>query len=149
MAVTFDFLVAVTFDFRPISPSVGRWQAGELTNSPQLNNHPVMHSMTYVYVTTRVEQHDQRSLAASFAQGNNECLEETMIITNEQLDLARNGQVVRVSTDSGELVILNAATYDKIARLVTDDPRDAYQSVLSAWDAEGSPDDATIYQDLA
>jgi len=97
----------------------------------------------------RVEQHDQRSLAASFAQGNNECLEETMIITNEQLDLARNGQVVRVSTDSGELVILNAATYDKIARLVTDDPRDAYQSVLNAWDAEGSLDDATIYQDLA
>jgi hypothetical protein len=72
-----------------------------------------------------------------------------MNITTEQIDLALKGQAVRVSTDFGELVILNAETYDRIAGLLTDDPREAYQSVLSAWDAEGSPDDATTYQDLA
>ena len=72
-----------------------------------------------------------------------------MNITNEQIESARQGEVVRVSTNSGELVILNAEKYDRIAGLLSDDPREAYQSVLNAWDAEGSPDDAVTYQDLA
>jgi len=72
-----------------------------------------------------------------------------MIITNQQIDSARSGQVVRVSTDAGELVILNADVYDRIASLLSNDPREAYPSVLNAWDAEGSPDDATTYQDFA
>jgi hypothetical protein len=88
-------------------------------------------------------------LAACLAKCNNLGRRRTMIITNEQIDSARKGQVVRVSTDSGELVILNADLYDRIAGLLSDDPREAYQSVLNAWDAEGSPEDATTYQDLA
>ena len=72
-----------------------------------------------------------------------------MIITNQQIDSARNGHIVRVATDSGELVILSADLYDRIARVISDDPRETYQSILSAWDAAGSPEDATAYQDLA
>lgn len=72
-----------------------------------------------------------------------------MIITNQQIDSARNGQVVRVSTDAGELVLLNADIYDRIASLLSSDPRETYPSILKAWDAEGRPDDATTYQDLA
>jgi len=71
-----------------------------------------------------------------------------MIITNQQIDSARNGHVVRVSTGAGELVIMNADIYDQIASVLANDPREAYPSVLNAWDAEGSPDDATTYQDL-
>ena len=72
-----------------------------------------------------------------------------MIITNEQLDSARNGKVVRLSTDVGELVILNADVYNRIVSFLTDDAREAYPSVLNAWDTDGSPEDATTYQDLA
>ena len=72
-----------------------------------------------------------------------------MNISNEQIDSVHKGQALRVSTDSGELVILNAETYDRILGLLNHDPRETYQAVLGAWDAEGSPDDATTYQDLA
>ncbi len=72
-----------------------------------------------------------------------------MIITNEQMDSARSGDIVRVSTDSGELVILSADYYDRIASMLSSDPRETYQSILNVWDAEGSPEDATAYQDLA
>jgi len=83
------------------------------------------------------------------AKGDNESGRRLMIITNQQIDSARSGQVVRVSTDAGELVILNADVYDRIASLLSNDPREAYPSVLNAWDAEVSPDDATTYQDFA
>ena len=71
-----------------------------------------------------------------------------MNITNEQLDLVRNGLIVRVATDCGEMVILNAVLYDRIVGQAQEDPRYAYQSVLNAWDATGSPDDLEIYKDL-
>jgi len=83
------------------------------------------------------------------AKGDNEIGRRLMIFTNQQIDSARNGHVVRVATDSGELVILSADLYDRIARVISDDPRETYQSILSAWDAAGSPEDATAYQDLA
>ena len=72
-----------------------------------------------------------------------------MIITNQQIDSARNGDVVRVPTEAGELVILSADFYDRIASVLSNDPRGVYQSVLSAWDADGSSEDATAYQELA
>jgi hypothetical protein len=74
-----------------------------------------------------------------------------MELTKEQIESAQKGEVVRVQTDSGEIVVVKAEVYDKLVGLVYDelDPRDTYPAVLKAWDAEGSPDDATAYQDLS
>ena len=72
-----------------------------------------------------------------------------MNITKEQIESAQKGKAVRIPTDSGELVILSAEMYDRVAILLSDDPRETYSAALKAWDAEGSPDDATAYQDLA
>ena len=73
-----------------------------------------------------------------------------MELTKEQIESAQKGKVVRVQTDQGEIVIVKAEIYDQLAGLVYDelDPREAYPAVLKAWDAEGSPDDETAYQDL-
>jgi hypothetical protein len=72
-----------------------------------------------------------------------------MNISDEQIDSARNGHVVRVATDAGELVILSSRLYEQITSARTNDPRETYRSVLNAWDAEGTPEDATAYKDLA
>ena len=71
-----------------------------------------------------------------------------MELTKEQIESAQKGEVVRVHSDSGEIVIVKAELYDKLAGLMYDDldPRDTYPAVLKAWDAEGSPDDETAYQ---
>jgi hypothetical protein len=55
---------------------------------------------------------------------------------------------VRIQTEFGEFVLLKAEMYDLLARLSYDDfdARASYPAVLRAWDAEGSPNDATDYQ---
>lgn len=74
-----------------------------------------------------------------------------MELTKEQIESAQEGEAVRVSTEKGEFVVVKAEIYDKLAGLVYDelDPRETYSAVLKAWDADGSPDDATAYQDLS
>jgi hypothetical protein len=74
--------------------------------------------------------------------------EALMEITTEQIESARCGNVVRIQTEFGEFVLLKAEMYDLLARLSYDDfdARASYPAVLRAWDAEGSPNDATDYQ---
>lgn len=74
-----------------------------------------------------------------------------MELTPEQIRSAQQGDIVRVNTENGELVIVKAEVYDKLAGLIYDelDPRETYPAVLKAWDAEGRPEDGTAYQDLS
>ena len=76
-----------------------------------------------------------------------------MTLTTELLQAAEKGPVT-VKAGGREYVVLSREIYDQVKQVRDYDdsemnPRAAYPAVLKAWDAQGAPEDATDYEDLA
>ncbi len=74
-----------------------------------------------------------------------------MHLTIEQQQAIDHGQAVWLLVEGRECVLLSRELYDHVKRVFDQtetDPRETYPSVIQAWDAYGSPEDATLYQDI-
>lgn len=73
-----------------------------------------------------------------------------MNITKEQLQTAERGTPVEIRAEGTEYVLVRKDIYEKRFDAKGDefDPRETYPAVLKAWDAAGSEDDETAYENL-
>ena len=75
-----------------------------------------------------------------------------MHLTPEQFQALQDGSAVPVIVEGREYVMVTREVYDRVKRVIeydeSEDPRITYPAVLKAWDAHGSVDDATLYQDV-
>jgi hypothetical protein len=75
-----------------------------------------------------------------------------MNLSPEQLQALEHGSCVPVVVQGREYVMLSREVYERVKRVLeyddSESPRETYPAVLKAWDAYGSPDDATLYQDV-
>jgi hypothetical protein len=86
-----------------------------------------------------------------YSEGDEVSQEESMELTQEQIESIQQGKAVKITVSGTECVVLSQAAYQDLTALRYDDmdPREAYPGLLKAWDAEGSPADADHYKDLA
>ena len=68
-----------------------------------------------------------------------------MNLTTEQLQTAETGPVV-VEIEGKRYVVLNEDIYNRV-RDAVENLRATYPAALEAWDADGSPEDETLYRD--
>jgi hypothetical protein len=75
-----------------------------------------------------------------------------MNLSSEQLQALEDGSAVPVVVEGREYVMVSREVYDRVKRVIdyddSEDVRETYPAVLKAWDAYGSPEDATLYQDV-
>jgi hypothetical protein len=72
-----------------------------------------------------------------------------MNLSPQQIEALDHGEAVPVVIEGRKCVMVMQEVYDRVKRVIDDtDPRDTYPAVIKAWDAYGSPDDATLYQDI-
>lgn len=75
-----------------------------------------------------------------------------MRLNNAQREALEQGEAVAVTVGQTECVILRKDVYERVKAVLFDDgemdPCAAYPAVLRAWDSVGSPEDATLYQDV-
>jgi hypothetical protein len=73
-----------------------------------------------------------------------------MTLTSEQKQALQRGEVVETTVDGMACVLLSREVFGRLQKLHYDDsemdPREAYPSILKAWDSQGCPEDATDYQ---
>ena len=71
-----------------------------------------------------------------------------MNLSPEQIQALDDGEAVPVVVDGRECMVLVRELYDRVRKVIEPDLREIYPAVVKAWDAYGSPDDATLYQDV-
>ena len=75
-------------------------------------------------------------------------MEELMNLTSEQKQAIDHGQAVPLTVEGRDCVLISRDVYDRVKRVIDEDPRETYPAAIKAWDAYGSPEDATLYQDV-
>lgn len=70
-----------------------------------------------------------------------------MNLSPEQIQALDHGEAVAIIVEGRQCVVVIQEAYNRIRREI-DDPREAYGAAIKAWDAYGSPEDATLYQDI-
>jgi hypothetical protein len=75
-------------------------------------------------------------------------LEELMNLTTEQKKAIDHGEAVPFTVEGRECVLMSREVYDRVKQVLDLDPRETYPAAIKAWDAYGSPLDATLYQDV-
>ncbi|MBW3541913.1 MAG: hypothetical protein KY476_16715 [Planctomycetes bacterium] len=67
-----------------------------------------------------------------------------MNLTKEQELAVTQGEAVPVVVGEARCVLLRQDVYERVKRVLDDElqPEEAYNAVLEAWDAVGSPQDA-------
>ncbi|MBW3595643.1 MAG: hypothetical protein KY475_00045 [Planctomycetes bacterium] len=71
-----------------------------------------------------------------------------MNLSPDQIQALEHGEAVAVTVEGREYMVLSREVYDNAKRVMELDPRDTYPAVMRPWDSYGSPDDATLYQDV-
>lgn len=72
-----------------------------------------------------------------------------MTLTADEKQALARGKAVPVTIEGSLCVLLRADVYEQEQRTRGDtNPAEMYPAVLTAWDAEASPEDAEAYADL-
>ncbi|HCS53904.1 hypothetical protein [Rubinisphaera sp.] len=71
-----------------------------------------------------------------------------MNLTGEQIQALAEGLTIPLVVEGREYVMVSREVYERVKQVLEDDPRSTYPAAMKAWDAEGSPEDETLYQDV-